>query len=83
VIAFYIGSSPEFDHLLRVSAVTAINLEYSTKQVRGTRARPASLTPWSQIGSIARAIAIIAALILAAAVPMLLRLWLYFPAIHE
>jgi hypothetical protein len=83
VIAFYIGSSPEFDHLLRVSAVTAINLEYFTKQERGIGARPTSPMPWSQIGGIARAIAITAALILVAAVPMLLRLWLFIPTVHD
>jgi hypothetical protein len=40
-------------------------------------------SPWPLIGSVTRTAAVIAALMLVASVPLLLRLWLFFPTIHN
>jgi hypothetical protein len=68
---------------MRVRTVTSINLQYLPNREARTGLRPVSFLPWSHIGGVARTIAIIASLMIVATVPILLRLWLFFPAIHD
>jgi hypothetical protein len=66
-----------------VSVVTNINVQGFADHRADDGLQSAHVLPWPRIGGALRAAAIIAALMAVAMIPVALRMWLFFPTIHN